>query len=143
MRPERVVMFASLLVIGSAARSHHAFTALYDASRTVTVEGVVSAFHLVNPHTSMTLDAVDANGNPVVWTIEFDSRVKLADAGWDELTIRPGTHVTVVGNPTRADSTKLFFSRLTFDDGRELVRPYLERLERIRAERKRRAGQQD
>jgi len=119
-----------------SAHAHHSFTPVYDGERTVTVEGTVREFFFVNPHSHMTLDSVDEQGNAVTWIVEFDGALNLTNGGWTSDTIPAGSRVTVNGNPTHSGSLKMFFMRLTFADGVELIRPYNKRVDTIDAERR-------
>lgn len=103
--------------------SHHSFDAVYDGRRTVSVEGVVREFRFMNPHATMTLDAEDPAGDPVMWTVEFDGSINLTVAHWTPETIAPGERVVVYGNPTHTGSPRMFFRRLVRSDGTELKRP--------------------
>src|SRR6185503_12221605 len=42
--------------------AHHAFSPVYDGSKTVTIAGTLTDFRLVNPHAMMTVDVVDKAG---------------------------------------------------------------------------------
>jgi len=121
-----------------ATDAHHAFSPVYDASRTVTVSGVVTEFRLINPHTMMALDVAGEDGSIQKWDVEFDGRLNLVVGGWKEDTVSPGEMVTVEGNPTHTGSSRMFFVRLVKSDGTELLRPILERSNQIDDERRRR-----
>jgi len=133
----RALLSTIVMMGSSAALAHHAFYSVYDGERTVTVEGTVSEFRFVNPHAHMTLDTVDEQGSSVAWNVEFDGVLNLTNGGWTANTIPAGSRVTVTGNPTHSGSPKMFFVRLTFADGKELTRPYDERVDSIDAERRR------
>jgi len=134
-------LIALLLLGSSSSYAHHAFSPVYDGERTITVAGTVTEFRFVNPHTHMTLDVVDEQGNAVVWNVEFDGVLNLTNDGWSQDTIPVGSQVTVTGNPTHTGSLSMFFVRLEFADGRTLTRPIVERLDTIEAERRRRREQ--
>ena len=135
----KLAIATCLLATANSARSHHSFNAVYDKDRVITVEGVVKEFRLTNPHTFMMLDAVDDQGKPVTWRVEFDGLLNLTVAGWDAQTIPVGARVKVTGNAAWDQSPSLWFASLVFDDGRELVRPFDARIDTIDAERRRRA----
>jgi hypothetical protein len=86
----------------------------------------------------MVVDVIDSAGDLVTWAVEFDSRHDLIGGGWDIDTIPVGARVTVTGYATHNGSPALFFHKLRFADGRELLRPYQERLDRLNEERRRR-----
>ena len=41
------------------AQAHHSIAGVYDSTRQVTVEGIVTEFHFVNPHPFVTVDVND------------------------------------------------------------------------------------
>ena len=137
-----LIIMALLLPLGTA-ETHHAFAPIYDIKRTVSIEGTVTEFRLVNPHTSMTLDSIDSDGRMTTWMVDFDGRVNLAVAGWTGDTIKVGDVVTVTGNPAHSGAPKMFFIRLIRADGSELLRPFLERFDLIDEQRRQRAQQRD
>jgi hypothetical protein len=137
-----LIVMALLLPIGVAV-SHHAFAPVYDIKRTVSVEGTVTEFRLVNPHASMTLDSIELDGNLTTWTVDFDGRVNLAVGGWTDDTIKAGEVVTVTGNPAHSGRPRMFFIRLIRADGSELLRPLFERFDSIDEQRRQRAQHRD
>jgi len=125
------------------AEAHHSFAAVYDGSKTVTLEGIVTEFRFVNPHALATIDVSDDKGAKQQWTVEFPGRLNLTNAGWNENTIAPGEHVRISGSPERTGGPRIYFSKLVHADGRELVRPALDRNNTIDEERRQRALQRD
>lgn len=135
-----VVLYA--LTHSAAGLAHHSFAAVFDGSRTMDVEGVVKEFRLVNPHAMMTLEVTDQDGQTALKMVEFDGRLNLTVGGWTEDTIRVGEHVVVHGNPARSDGDRLWFLKLTHEDGTELVRPVLARFNAIDEQRRQRRERQ-
>jgi hypothetical protein len=136
--------FAAMLALFSEASiAHHAFSPVYDGSRTITIEGVVAEFRLINPHSLMTLDVTDEQGNSATWTVEFAGKLHLTVSGWTDDTIRAGERITVHGNPSHSGSSKLFFQRIVKADGTELVSARREGFESIDELRRRRARERD
>lgn len=137
--PATLVLLTGL---SSAALSHHSFTVVYDGSRTVSMEGVVTDYRLINPHALMTMDVIDGSGAPVTWTVEMAGRLSLTRHGWADDTVAVGDRVTVIGNPMHSGGARIFLRRLVRDDGSEVVGPgpsntsELEDLRRQRAERR-------
>src|SRR5690606_31838802 len=66
-------------VTGSAL-AHHSPTMLYDMSREITMQGVVTAYTLGNPHLRIYFD-VDKNGRTEKWMAEGGSRTVLMRKG--------------------------------------------------------------
>lgn len=122
LRQTLVVLAAAAAISARTAAAHHAFTPVYDGARTVTVQGVVTEFRLVNPHSLMTMKVKDATGQEVTWTVEFDGLLNLSEFGWTPRSIVAGEALTVTGNPTHTGSPRLFFRRLVRPSGEEIVR---------------------
>ena len=133
----------ALLLTAALANAHHAFAPVYDASKTVTVSGVVTAFRLVNPHAQMSVEVEDETGAAKSWEVEFDGRLNLTNAGWTDDTLKVGERIVVTGNPTHTGSARMFFLRLQREDGTSLVRPALQRFEALERDRRQRVEQGD
>jgi len=141
--PVALVAVAMLALSAEAARAHHAFSAEFDDKRTISVQGVVTEFHLVNPHATMFMEVRNEGGKIVKWEVEFAGRLNLAKGGWTPTTIKPGERITVTGNPTHSGSPRLAFLRLVRADGTELVRPGDKVLDTIEEQRRERARQRN
>ncbi len=107
-------------VLALPATAHHSFNTFFDMSRTIEIEGVVTSFRLVSPHSEMLVDVPDAGGEAVTWRITARTGAEAAmREGW-----RPedfiGKQVKVEGNPTRREGgTAMAAGVVTFaDDGR-------------------------
>ena len=137
------VVCSVLLLCCTAASAHHAFAPVYDASKTVTVAGVVTAFRLINPHAQMLVEVRDEAGVAKSWDVEFDGRLNLTNAGWTDDTVKVGERITVTGNPTHTGSARMFFVRLEREDGTALLRPAVERLQALEQDRRRRVEQRE
>ncbi len=143
MKPKRLVSFVGAALAAAAlapAAAHHSFAAVFDGSKTVTLEGTIKEFKFVNPHALATIDVADDKGAVQQWTVEFDGRLNLTNFGWTDATIRPSEHVKISGNPERTGTPRIFFSKLVRADGTELVRGG-DRLNAIEEDRRLRAAQ--
>jgi uncharacterized protein DUF6152 len=136
-----LLMMLTTLVSATRLYSHHSFSAVYDGTKQTTIAGVVTQFKFVNPHAMMYLDVKDDSGKTVKWIVEFDGRLNLSNFGWTENSIKSGEHVTVTGNPSHTDTTRIFFLKLLHADGTELVRGSLQRANSIEEDRRQRALQ--
>jgi hypothetical protein len=133
----------ALFSCSALANAHHAFSPVYDASKTITVSGVVTTFRLINPHAQMLVEVEDDAGTAKSWEVEFDGRLNLTNGGWTDDTIKVGDRITVTGNPTHTGSPRMFFMSLQRADGSTLLRPAFERLNALEQERRRRIDQRD
>ena len=123
----------------ATASAHHSFAPVYDAKRTITVEGIVTQFRFVNPHAMMFMDVTDKEGKVVKWVVEFDGNLNLSEKGWTADSMKAKERVTVTGNPSHAGSSRIAFVRLVKNDGTELLPSNAERLKSVEEERRQRA----
>jgi hypothetical protein len=95
----------SLLLVGSAlaaaASAHHSFTATYDETGDMRIEGEVVQFLFRNPHSMIHVSAPDAAGAVQRWAIEWAGVGTLAGEVVTRESLRIGDHVVVAGNPGR------------------------------------------
>jgi len=137
------LLLLPLVLWVATASAHHSFAPVYDAKRTITVEGIVTQFRFVNPHAMMFMDVTDKEGKVVKWVVEFDGNLNLSEKGWTADSIKAHERVTVTGNPTHTNSPKMFFVRLVRPDGTELLREDRQRSNAIEEERRQRALQRN
>lgn len=134
---------AGSLAVSAAAVAHHSFAAVFDGSREIDVTGIVTEFRFVNPHATMSMEVIDADGASRTLIVEFDGQLNLVHSGWTEETIGAGERVTVHGNPARSGGERIWFLGLTREDGSQLIRPALERLDAIEEQRRLRREQRE
>ena len=106
------------LSAASPAAAHHSF-AMYDRTRTVTLEGTVRDWQFANPHSELVMIVLE-NQTPVEYAIEGASVNVLVRIGWGPKTFKAGDKVTVVMNPLRDGSKAGAFLRATLPNGKTL-----------------------
>ena len=99
-------------VCAVAAHAHHSIAAVYDDSRRVTIQGVVTQFRFVNPHPSVVMEVKEDNGGTQQWTLEMDNLRELVEIGFDDGTIKPGDRIVVTGSPARGQRQSLYIRKL-------------------------------
>lgn len=121
MKPRFLTAFAVIsTVLALPATAHHSFNIFFDMSRTIEIEGVVTSFRLVSPHSEMLVDVPDAGGEAVTWRITaLTGAAEARREGWTPEEFI-GKQVRVEGNPTRREGgTAMAAGVVTFaDDGR-------------------------
>jgi hypothetical protein len=103
------------------AFAHHAVQAQFDVNKTFTVTGTVSKIEFINPHSYLTLNVKDANGNTQKWAFELAAVAVLRRAGVsraDQGGLKPGDVVTVTGLASKDGSNSGWIQELKFPDGR-------------------------
>jgi hypothetical protein len=107
-------------LIGVPAAAHHSFSAIFDASKPVTVTGTVTRVEWMNPHTWIYLDAKADGGAAEAWAFELGSPNRLMRYGWSQDSLRAGTKVTITGSRARDGSLKAAATDVTLPDGKQL-----------------------
>jgi len=92
---------AVTLVASTGVVAHHSYSATYDTSRTITLEGKLVQFVFKNPHSFVTVQAADPSGTVRRWSLEWAGTAQLARSGVERESLKPGDDVTIVGNPSR------------------------------------------
>ena len=143
MRRRVLLLALSVLILtGAAVRAHHAFSPVYDAKRTIDVEGVVTQFRFVNPHAMLLMDVTDKKtGKVVKWNVEFAGRLNLEEAGWTAESIKVGERIKITGNPAWKSDQRMAFVKLVRADGTTLEPGGAQRASAIEEERRQRAKQ--
>ena len=116
------LVFASLVLSTALippSFAHHG-NAAYD-NKTVTVKGVVTAWRWTNPHTFLTFDAKDENGNVVHWLGEWNNPSTLINFGITVKSFKVGEKVTVTMRGMAKSGANLGrVSKVVLSDGQEL-----------------------
>jgi Family of unknown function (DUF6152) len=141
-RPALLLALAIPVLAVAATHAHHAFSPVYDAKRTIDVEGVVTQFRFVNPHAMVLMDVTDKKtGKVVKWNVEFAGRLNLEEAGWTAESIKVGERVKITGNPAWKSDQRMAFVKLVRADGTTLEPGGAQRVSAIEEERRQRASQ--
>jgi hypothetical protein len=118
-----VSLLVLVLLIGGGlpALAHHAFVAQYDASKSTTLQGVVTKVEWTNPHARFYVDVKDKSGNVTNWNLELASPNALRRLGWTRDILKIGDKVSVFVAPAK-DGAKMANARtVTLADGRKMV----------------------
>lgn len=105
------------LAMVAPALAHHSFAAQYDASKPVTLEGVVTKVEWTNPHARFYIDVKNAEGQVVNWNLELASPNFLKRAGWSSTSLKQGDEVSVEGSLARSGANMANARMVTFADG--------------------------
>jgi Family of unknown function (DUF6152) len=103
-RSALIVLGSGLLATALPASAHHSF-AMYDLTKTETIEGTVKQYQWTNPHGWIFVNVPAADGKTLEYGIELTSPNLLMRRGWRPTSLKPGDKVTVILNPLR-DGTK-------------------------------------
>jgi len=101
-----------MIVMVAPALAHHSF-AVYDHTRTLTIQGTVTKFQWTNPHGFIELDVHQNDGSVKHYSVELTSINMMQRVGWRSNMIKPGDKVQIVMAPLLSGGTFM----LTYGDG--------------------------
>ncbi len=110
-RLQNVLILIPLLLNPGVAFPHHSFAPLYDASKTVRLEGKLVSFAFRSPHSVVIMDSVDESGISQRWTIEWGGANELSERGVTRSFFKPGDEVVITGYPGRNPDAHLAVMR--------------------------------
>ena len=84
--------------------AHHSFAAVFDETRPVTLQGIVTKFEWTNPHVYFLMDVTDEDGQVAEWAFELLATSVLQNLGWTRNSLRAGEFVQVQGELARDGS---------------------------------------
>jgi hypothetical protein len=111
---------AATLAFAAPLLAHHGVAPHYDTTKSVTLEGVVSRFEFINPHSFVYIEVADARGQKQLWSCEMASRSVLSRNGITQDSFKPGEAITIEGVAARHKATGCAFRVAHFTDGRVL-----------------------
>ena len=112
----------AVIALVSPAPAHHSF-AMFDADRTVTLQGTVKEFEWTNPHSWLHLMVKDeATGQQGVWALELSSPARLKRMGMSADSVKPGDAISVTFHPLKDGARGGQFLQATLPDGKQIIR---------------------
>ena len=96
----RLLLAVSLAAVAGSVQAHHS-AAMFDHTKTITVQGTVKEFQYTNPHSWLQVVVVSSDGKATEWGFEAEGPSTLLHMGIKPSTFKPGSKVTVVANPMK------------------------------------------
>ena len=124
MRPSNgiyCVMILALISAGTRLWAHHSFAAEYDGTKPIKLNGTVTKFDMVNPHSWIYIDVKDDTGKVVNWKFETASPSNLYRRGFKKDTIKSGMQVTIEGYLAKDGSATANGQKLHMPDGTVII----------------------
>jgi Family of unknown function (DUF6152) len=91
-----ILLVALALALAPAMLAHHSFAADY-GSKPITLNGTITKFVWMNPHTRIYFEVTDAGGTVAKWECEGSAPGGLVSHGWSRESLQPGDHVAIEG----------------------------------------------
>ena len=122
----RFVVLCGCLLASASIYAHHSLAGVYALGKEAKVTGTFKAFRLVNPHSSLRIDAKDKDGKIVEWAIIGGSVTQISRLGLGRTSegpnaLHPGDEITVTIVPALDGKSPVGLLRaITYPDGHTL-----------------------
>ena len=122
MTTKLIAVLSVALCLAPSVLAHHSFGAEYDASKPITVTGILTKIEWTNPHSFIFIDVTGEKGETANWKLEGYPPNVLYRNGWKkDTTMKIGDKITVTGWRSR-DGTNWGHSReITLPSGKKMV----------------------
>ena len=119
MRTTRaVVIGVGLLLAATPVWAHHAFSAEFDVTKPMKLQGTLTKWEMINPHSWFHIDVKGPDGQVVSWLIEGGSPNQLIRLGVTKNTLSVGAELVIEGYLAKDGTNKGVGRNFTFTDGR-------------------------
>ena len=100
--------------------AHHAFSAEFDVNKPLTLEGTLTRWEMINPHSWFYVDVELSGGEVIQWAVEGGSPNQLIREGVTQYTVPVGTLLVVEGYQAKDGTNKAVGRNFTLPDGSRL-----------------------
>ena len=120
MKAKLAVVAAGLLCAASTF-AHHSFSAEFDATKPVNLEGTVTKVDWLNPHIWIYLDVKDdKTGSVQSWQCEGGAPNSLTRNGWTKDALKKGDSISITGTHAKDATNTCNASSVKLPDGRRV-----------------------
>lgn len=120
MKGKILTLIYGVALVSMPVAAHHNPRAHYIVDERIEIEGVVTEFRAVNPHSRIYFDVTNDQGETESWMAEGDSIINLRRVGWTDDQFKPGDRVHIRGRPSRSGLNLVEWTFITRPDGTEV-----------------------
>ena len=120
MKTRLLTAVFAVAAVAAPALAHHAFASEFDEKRPLKLEGKVTKWELINPHSWIHIDVTGPDGKVTEWMIEGGSPNSLFRNGFTKNSLPAGTEIVVEGYQAKDGANRAVGKDLTFKDGKRL-----------------------
>jgi hypothetical protein len=110
----------ALLAAGVPVWAHHSFSSEFDVSKPLKIQGTLTKWEMINPHSWFHLDVKNPDGTVSNWLVEGGSPNQLIRLGVTKRTLAVGTEFTIEGYQARDGTNKAVGRNFLLSDGQRL-----------------------
>lgn len=121
----RKALFTALVALGvligmtASGFAHHS-AAMFEPTKTITVQGVVKEWQLTNPHSWLLVEVMGKDGKAAIWGFEAEGPSTLLRAGIHPSDLTAGTKLTITGRPMKDGQKAAIWVSAVRADGKKL-----------------------
>lgn len=112
---------AALAGLATAALPHHSFGE-FEMSKPLAFSGTMTKMNLINPHSYMEIQVVDAKGKKSTMRCEMRAATLIKRSGWSKEMFKVGSRVEIEGHPHRTDANACYIETFKIGDGPKMNR---------------------
>ena len=102
------LIVAGVLMTAGRPAAHHSFAAEFDATKPITLTGIVTKLEWTNPHVWFYINVKDEKTGQVTnWGAEMGPPHGLQRQGWRRDTLKIGEEITVTGSLAKNGSKRM------------------------------------
>jgi hypothetical protein len=120
MRAQLAIVATAWVLVAPSASAHHAFAAEFDVNQPIKLEGKITEWEMINPHSWFHIEVKGPDGELVTWMVEGGSPNQLIRMGVTKKSVPVGTELVIDGYRARDGTNKAVGRDFTFPDGRRL-----------------------
>lgn len=117
----KVATLIGFVVLAGTVYGHHSTVAIFDATKTVEITGVVADVSWRNPHGRIVVEVDQESGETLEWTIETPAVSIMRNRGLSTELVALGDRISVAGEPARRDPTAMNGRNILLASGYELA----------------------
>jgi hypothetical protein len=95
-------------VVAATAFAHHSTNGIYDEARELELTGKVISWKFINPHPTLKLEVVNADGVAEEWDLSYGGSAvtHLVRRGYSADTFKPGDMIKAKGHPALLEGAR-------------------------------------